>query len=56
VPHLLCLQGGGWLAATELGGEPADTSTVHFSFQPAEGADAADKRTHLEVICQVGAV
>lgn len=48
-------QGGALLAVTELGGDPSDTSVVHFAFQPREGVDPADKLAHLEVIRQVAA-
>lgn len=41
------------LAATELGGDPSDTSVVHFAFQPRDGAETTDKLTQLEVIRQV---
>lgn len=56
LPPAVCSQGGGGLlAATEMGGDPSDASTVHFGFQPSATADASDKLTHLEVIRQVGA-
>jgi hypothetical protein len=44
---------GKLLAVTELSPEPAEASTVHFGFQPAQQADASDRLTHLEVIRQV---
>ncbi len=46
-------QSGALLAVSELGGDPSDTSVVHFAFQPREGAEPSDKMTHLEVIRQV---
>ncbi|KAL4431049.1 hypothetical protein ABPG75_006305 [Micractinium tetrahymenae] len=48
----LRMQGGALLAVTELGGDPSDTSVVHFAFQPREGTEPTDKLTHLEVIRQ----
>lgn len=44
---------GKLLAVTELGSDPTEPGAVHFGFQPSEGADAADKLTHLEIIRQV---
>ena len=45
---------GKLLAATELGGDPADAGAVHFGFQPTDAMEPSDKLTHLEVIRQVG--